>query len=413
MISCSRCTIFSKRNLLSPEVYNLLRSQPLTRSILIAFCTLLLICVAGVGLVRVSSERAVSASGKISRFNIAWSRQVGSIEDIHFAPDTGSFSLIFPNGKIQCCKKDGSVRYSCHVPYADRVVLSRGGNFALAYSRQDLVHNTLTFLNRSGEEHWRMDVSGAVWCADVYTTEDGACFVVGTGNCYIYVINIGPRERNYRRWRVPGAVISAAFDSRGESIYYGTWQNSVVGRATLRGRRIWQVDAQNSCLQRVESLHSRSRIFVRSLPNCSISDGDFCVMNKDGDEIWSRTLSCYEATSVLPSANGLYVGLGYKRKIVHKGKSVYEKHVVLYDAVGREIWDKGSLFLQIKPVAVTSTGCTLVIDNENMLFAVGVSGDLDPFVKLSAPILHSYMSDDGSHLLLHCADGKLYMLRIS
>ena len=402
--------LFSLHN--SSEVTDLLKNRPLIRSVIYAFCTLLLICLVGVGLARVNNVRVAVAPVRMPKVKIIWKQNVGNVEDIAFADDNRCFCLVSPDGTVCCYGEDGAIRYSSLVPYADKAVLSPRGDFALAYSHKDSVHNELTFLDKHGNEHWSMHVTGAVWCADVCDTDDGACFVVGTGQDYIYVIDIGPRKRSYRRWRVPGAVISVAFDSRGESVFFGTWQDSAVGRATLRGRRLWEDSAQPASLQYVEHLQSSSRLFVRSTPNCSILDGAFWMMNDDGGRLWRGAVGCAEDTRVMSSPNGLYVCLGYRRRIEHEGKSALEKHITLYDAIGRRIWDKGSLFLQIEPVVVTSTGCVIAVDNENSLFLMGASGKLDPFVKLPAPVARSCGSNDGSRVLLDCRDGTLYMFGI-
>ena len=90
---------------------------------------------------------------------------------------------------------------------------------------------------------WRRGVSGAVWSADVLPRANGDCFVLGTGEGYVYALEIGKRTQKYRRWRAPGAVVSVAADCDNDRVAIGTWQDASICRANLRGRRDWEINA--------------------------------------------------------------------------------------------------------------------------------------------------------------------------
>ena len=388
-----------------------IRTNPHTTIMILL--ALLLICCGVVGFVCTGQNDPAFAKQNVSKVFIEWQLPVGSIKYLAFSSCNKFVYASAADGALYAYTSSGVKSYSVREPEVDRIVVCPSGKYAMLYSHINPSAPKLTFLDSQGRVYWKMNVDGAVWCADASFSQDRTKFVVGTGKGYVYVIELAKSHKRYKRWRVPGAVVSINADSETQNITLGTWQDSAVLRATERGKRIWEHDSHSMCLQYVESLSASDRIIVRSVPNKCGSDGTLTVLDGEGNRIWQKTIDNMEKTRILTTSNGEYYCLGYNKPIEHKGKSIIERHSILLDASGRKIWDKGSLFLQADPMLVTRAGCVLLSDGKNGLFTMTPSGDMDPSIKLPAQIGRSIASGDGFRLLLHCTNGKLYMLRVS
>ena len=104
--------------------------------------------------------------------------------------------------------------------------------------------------------------------------------------------------------------------------------------------------------------------------------------------------------------------IGCNRAILHNGKSVPERHAILYGCNGRKLWDKGSMLLQMTPVLVAQSGFVVVGDSKNTLYVVNPAGQIKKACKLPAPMLGSVASDSGSRALVRCADDKFYCIAV-
>ena len=374
---------------------------------------LLLLLVTIAALINVSRAPAALATTQMPAASLAWNISIEEPRSITFAAGGRFFCVVTGDGTLTCYTSQGDKLYSAHIPGADAAVLAPDARFAVAYSHRTPTRNRLTFIDSSGGQHWEVDVTGAIWSADVCSIEGGARFVIGTGERYVYVVDITRKRKRYRRWRAPGAVVSINIDALGEHITYGTWQRSALGRATVKGKTIWQTNADSASLQYSRLLDSPDGLFLRSLPNRSGGYRVFAVLDASGERIWEGKIECDRRARALPSPVGNYVCMGYDKRIKHKGKSLREEHTVLYDARGKRLWDKGSLFFEADPILVTSDGCVLVCGSDDVLYFLSPTGGLEPAVKLPASIKTSTVSADASRALLHCADGKLYMLRLS
>jgi hypothetical protein len=253
-------------------------------------------------------------------------------------------------------------------------------------------------------------VEGAVWSADAHGDADDATFVAGTGDRYIYVIELGRHRKRFQRFRTAGAVTSAAIGPDGREITFATWQRSTISRITMRGRRVWQIDAEPASIHSVEALSSPDRVLVRGVPNRPGVDGEFCMLDEAGNEVSRGTISVQDGTRVIAAPNGRYVCLAQDRPIEHKGKSVRERHAVLLDAAGRTLVDKGSLFFEADPLLVTGQGAVVMAGAKNGLFTMTASGKLEKAGKGPAEIRRCVCSRDRTHALVECAGGKLVML---
>lgn len=355
---------------------------------------------------------AYGTAANTARVSIGWSIPVGPVRSLALSPCGHYAAAVSGDGHVSLYDPSGMRCYSTRLLKIDSAVVSPDGKFTLAYSRMDRGNPFITILDGGGRVYWKMKVSGAVWSADACRSKDGARFAVGTGDRRIYVIDIGRGHKRYRRWRVAGTVVSVGLDRDGEKITFGAWQESVIGCGTARGKRIWESDVVDSAsLHFVRTLEASDRALVRSVPNKVGGEGVIAMYDAEGDIIWQTKANPSGETRVLASPNGRYVCLGRETLIEHKGKCMRERHTVLLDSRGRRLWEKGSLFFPASPILVSSTGVVLVSDGKNGLFIISRSGDIEPSVKLGAPIHCSIASRDGSRVLVHCVNGKLCMIR--
>ncbi len=392
----------------------MLRSRPTRRIIvMVTMVACLLICCSIVSLIRKGSNTGIAYDPGPPIVRLSPRIDAGMIKSLSFSPCGKFFSTVADDGIVTVYTLSGRKLFSAKVSDATDAILSNDGSFTLAYSRLDPTNGNLTFLDSQGQVCWKLQVAGAVWSADACSTDRGAIFVVGTGERYIYVINIAGRKRNFRRWRVSGAVTSVVFAARGNQIIYATWQDSVIGRCTLRGGNIWQREVESSSLHYIERLEQADRILVRAVPNKFGDNSSYLLFDGAGDEISNVELPADGKACVLAAPNGQYLCIGIDKLIRHKGKSMRERHSVLLDASGNLICEKGSPFFQADPILVTASGYVLLSSLKHEIFTMSPKGHLKSSLKLPSAISSMVASRDGSHLLLRCLDGGLYILSVS
>lgn len=392
----------------------MLRGRITRRIIVMAMLAIgFLMCCSIVSLIRTGSNTNIAKDPGPPIVRLSPRIDAGKVRSVSFSPCGKFFSTVKDDGVVTVYDASGRQLFSVKVPEATDVVLSHGGCFALAYSRLNPTNGNLTFLDSQGRVCWQLQVAGAVWSADACSTDKGARFAVGTGERYIYVIDIAGRRRNFRRWRVSGAVTSVAFTEQGDQIIYATWQDSIIGRCTLRGGNIWQQNAESSSLHYIERLKKADRILVRAVPNRFGTDGSYVLLDGAGDRISDGELSADGKARVLVASNGQYLCIGLDKLIRHKGKSMRERHAVLLDASGNVICEKGSPFFQVDPILVTMHGYVLLSNPKQEIFTMSPRGHLERVVKLPSPISRTLASYDSSQLLLQCRDGGLYILSAS
>lgn len=391
----------------------MLRLQLSLRNSYLLVFSLLLVMLAGAGFIYISPGKPAVADAEPPLIRLLWSVPAAEAKSIDLADDGGCVALVAEGGTLDCYASGGRKLYSTKLDGADSAVVASSGEYVMAFSRLDPIDRRLTFLDGQGRVIWDTEVAGAVWSADAGSTRSGARFVVGTGERYIYVFDIGNKRHRYRRWRVAGAVTSAGLDPSAATVTYGTWQESAVGCATVTGNRRWQRTALPARLHYLDLLQSADRMMLRSVPNRFGADGDFALLDSTGRRIWQGTMNAHEDARVMCSPDGQYVCVGYNKLIQHEGKFVRERHAAFYDSTGRKLWDKGSMFLRAEPVFVTSKGHAVVCGGENMLFCVGPSGRMKSSIRLPAAVKTAVSSKDGSRVLLHCANGDLCMLGVT
>jgi hypothetical protein len=252
-----------------------------------------------------------------------------------------------------------------------------------------------------------------VWCADAACGVKCARFVLGTGGKCAYVVDIGKGRRSYRWFRTPGAVVAICLSRDGRDVVLSTWQRSVLARRSIRGAPKWEKDTDPASLVYLRPLTAPDRMLMVSAPNAAGGDSSYELLDEMGNQLSGGVLSASENAKVFSSPDGNYLCIGGQKLITHKGKSMSERRAVLMNSSGRVIWEKGSLFFQVDPVAVTSEGWAVVGDQKNALFVVGPSGEPRPVVKLPGRIERAVTSRDGSRVLLQCSGHRVCLLSVA
>ncbi|MCE5315294.1 MAG: WD40 repeat domain-containing protein [Armatimonadota bacterium] len=356
------------------------------------------------------SAEATVAPAKLS---VVMKAHIGALKYLTFAPGGRYVAGIADNGKIIAYTSRGVKCYSTQVAGANRVALAPDGSFGIVFSRLDPSNTTCVFIDSQGHTRWKKKLRGSIWCADSCCTDGGTRFVIGTGKKRVYVIDIGERRRRCRWWRTPGAVVSVDVDAEGKDVILGTWQNSTVQRRSIRGRRIWSMDVDDSAMPMVERLVSSDRVCVRYISKSRSANASFDLIDTNGRIASSGTIDSRKKSRVLFSPSAKYICTGSVQTILHKGKSMTQKRTTLQECSGKRIWEKGSVFFQAEPIMVSARGDVLMQDGNNTLFIASASGSLEQTIKLSAKMLRNAMSQDGSLCGVNCSDGNLYVLKMS
>ncbi len=397
------------------ESFNImLRSFFTKRNIMLALALafVVIICVFPV---RIFSKKQSShpAPGKDSKVRIAWRIQTNDVSYLAIAPGGRYFCTVDGKNQLNVYTIAGKQCFSVVITGTDRAIVSPDGSYTLAYSYLDPSTSQVVLLDSTGQVCWKTDVSGAVWSADACLADGGSRFVVGTGKRCIYVLDIHGAAKRYRWWRTLGAVVSLNIAPDTKSIIYGSWQDSALVRTDFDGNKLWQRNLDSASLHYVEQLDSPDRLLLRSIPNRQGVDGEFSLIDADGVMIWNGILDVSADTHVVCSPDGRFLCLGYRQVIEHKGRSVSEKHAILFDEAGERLWEKGSMFFQADPKLVTSNKEVLLSDSSGALYIMHRNGAMEGFGKMPAPIIRSALSRDSKSLLLLCADKSLTKIEVS
>lgn len=388
------------------------RTNPTLRCVAVLIA-LLAACLLGAAILRANLSRPIITGGRMPTVQVRWSIPASGLRSARFSSLGDYLCTVSRDGEVACYEPSGSRCFATRVAGATDAVVAPDGSFTLAYAKRDRANTELVFLDSAGCVEWRMDVGEAVWSADATCCDKGACFAVGTGDRRIYLVTISDSTKRYRRFRTPGVVTSVSIASSGKDVFCGTWQDSTIRRYSLTGREQVRMDADSSRLQYVQSLAESDRILLNSTANRAGGDGEAVLMESDGYELSRYPLDTSESMRAIASPDGLFVCIGCNRAIMHNGKSMPERHAVLYDCAGRKMWDKGSVLLQMTPVLVARGGFVIVGDSKNALYVVSPAGEIKKACRLPAPMLGSVASRSGSRALVRCADGRFYCISVA
>lgn len=380
----------------------------ITRRIIIILLALIGVFIGStvLSLKRPGTERTtIAASSPPPNFGITGKVDLGDVKKIAYSSSGNHFWVLSNSGIISVYTRKGAKVYSTDAGPANAIALSPDGDYACVYSACNPAYKKVLFLDKNGNQLWKMDLDGAAWCADSANTDDGVSFLIGTGSKRIYSVFINKKSRRYKRWRVPGAVLSINIDRAGRNITYTTWQNSAIERSTIAGSNIWSVKTDLAKLYYLRQIVGSKKILAYTLPDDEANNGAFEFYNGSGKRILRGWLNAAEEESITVSSSGDYFCISSKKLIKHKGNSMKENHVVLFDKSGSMLWEKGSPFFKPSIVLMAANGYVVLSDGKKSLFTVNVAGELKPSIKLPSEIDSSVASPDGSQVIIR--SGKI------
>ncbi len=345
------------------------------------------------------------------KFRVEQQKLPGDVRSLHCSPNGGAYCLVTNDGRVYVFKRRGSLQYSIGLKDVTAALVTNDAGYAVVYSERDPSRTSLTFLDSSGRIIWKLPVRGAIWCADLFGNAQRAIFAVGTGKDYVYLVELAPGSRRFRRFRVSGAVSSVALDEKNEVVFVATWQRSRIGCYGLKGRRVWEIDVKPNLLYQVHATGVLDKVMAYGSPLVPGIAGCLCAV-RGGNVMWRRDIDTTACSNVVFACEGDYICLAQESTIRHAGRSVKEKRAVLLDGSGNALIDKGSLFFNVYPVMVTRQGSVLLCGNEKALFSMNRVGKMEKVTSLPSRILGSAVSQNGTLVLLKCKGGILIRLTL-
>jgi hypothetical protein len=339
---------------------------------------------------------------------LVWKRAVSPPACLASSPDGNYIAVVGKAGSVRCFGEDGRPVWEVHLPGADRVAVGPDGS-ALAYSFLNPTNDTLHFIGPDGKVRWRQRVQGAIWAAAA-SPEPGN-FAVGTGERYCYVYAFSRRRHRYRRWRLPGAPCTVSFSPDGQSLTFGTWQDSGVGTFSLNGRQIAWSSGDGDRLYSVELCSSGEYAVVTARPNRSAPGGSIYLKNAKLDDLWRKELAVHNLTADI-APTGQYVAVGYQRAIMHKNEEILENRIALYNRSGQMLWQKGGLFGKWDLLQICPSGELLVYDESASMYLLSQSGKILQKRRLSASVRKFATNPARERVAVYCRDGQLCVFAI-
>lgn len=344
---------------------------------------------------------------------VLWQKPSGAYINWAFTPGGRYFTTVSPGGGVSLFHNSSLLKFRVHIDGVDRAISSPDGTMTMVYTYLNPKRTIVRFLDLNGKIISTLDVNGSVWCADSWESNGELRFAIGTGHRQIYCISFSESGRNYVRWRTPGVVVSVSFEPDGDNLLYGTWQKSFLLRSTRRGTVRWSTTVDPAALPEVASLGDGSKWRILIVPNRQGSDAQLRMMDDECNQLWEETVKAPDRSKVLISNAGEHCCIGYGKQIVHSGKAIVENHAVLLDRNGNMLWDKGTMFLHLNPLAVADDGTVLACGTGGKLLLVDKDGIVTESETLGGDVLNSMWSPSAGRVLVNCTDGNMYMLGLN
>ncbi len=364
-------------------------------------------------------------AGPADTFRLVWSEPVPGLRSAGLSDDGQSVVTVGDGGQVRLwdwAHRPNRPLWSRLVPGATRGVVGVGHHTVLAYAALDPTRPTLSLLGDGGRLVGRSTLDGAIWAAAL--SPDGACAGVTTGRDSLYRYTLLPRPTLHRQ-RLAGIGDSLALSPGGSRLTVGTWDASGVACYTAGGGTLWQYpqapSARAALADRLfQTQMTRSGHGVLGMSCANVRGGDATLYywrGDDGRPAWRYRLpeNAFSPEAQV-SANGMCVAVTFTRLVTHGDQSVAERRLVVLDAGGRTLWEKGGLLFSPTLVSIAADGHRVTVtDGRSTLYHLDSMGRITAPYVFHAPIsttVKTVGTADGRWLLVPTQDGLLNLVRM-
>ncbi len=258
------------------------------------------------------------------------------------APDGRAAASITANGKFTMVGPGGQARFERDLPGAFTASIANSGRAAIAGGK-DSQRYWVRIITERGRIRWRQSVTGTL--LTVAITPDGQAAFASTTGGNIYAFTLSGRLR-WNRITTQRDISALTYSETADALLVETTNPCGFGMIGIDGRTRWWHGRPVGHFTLVSG--GRGSLVVTTLASMAPSPSvRMTALTPAGRELFAREFEGYEPRAAI-SSDGSQVALSYRRKLVHKGKSVMERRVELWNRDGKTLWREGGLFF--KPV---------------------------------------------------------------
>ena len=357
-------------------------------------------------------------------FRLVWSEPIPDLRSASLSADGQSVVTVSAQGQVRLwdwAHRPERPLWSRPLPGVSRSEVGTGHHAILAYAALDPTRPTLFLLGDGGRLIGRSTLDGAVWATAL--SPDGTRAGVTTGSGSLYLYTLGPHPTLHRQ-RLDGIGDSVSL-SPDDGLTVGTWDDSGVGCYTAQGSPQWQYpatpEARAALTDRLFETHmARDGRAVLGLSYGNVRGGDAALYywrGVGGRPAWRCPLpeDAYFPQAGI-SANGMCVAASYTQMVTHGEQSLAERRLVMLDAEGETLWEKGGLLFAPTLVSIAADGHRVTVsDGRQTLYHLDDTGRITTPYVFRAPFSSTIKpvgTADGRWLLVYTEDGLLNLVRM-
>lgn len=370
--------------------------------IVVAF---ILVAAAVIGTLTFLARRPLRNDGS-APITISWKHQVHTPESLAISNDGKICGTVDSDGLIQLFDGTGRITWQQQVPGATDVLIARHGQSLLAYSRLNPAYQKVFFYTATGRLLWRHTVDGSVWAGAV--SADGDTAAVTTDQGFVYIYSPDPLYPRFRRWRIPGVGHTLAFTPAGDRIVVGELHDSAISSYDIDGRLLWRTKLHSPRTYEMTAT-ANGQVIQTFVPGTKdVPSTELALWGSDGQPLWAKSLNGYDARALI-SPQGQRIAVSYAAQVSPKHPEMIERRIVVYEADGTPLWEKGGLFFGPRLVALSPDGTSVIVsDGSNTLYRIDSSGRILSKVSVGGKLRNIISAEDGSKVVFYCDDGWLY-----
>jgi hypothetical protein len=369
-----------------------------------------------------SGAALAQASEPIEGFRLVWSEPIVNFRDASLSADGRFIVTVNAQSRVSLwnwAQRPDTPLWTRLARGATQAITTGGDPMVFAYTRLDPTQPYVTLLGAQGKLIGKSSLKGAIW--DACVSADGLHAAITTGGDLLYLYSLkNPPVRHVQR--LSGIGTSVVLSSQGKYITVGTWDKSGVTGFTDSGQTVWQypeTPQQRAALTdrifTVQADQTGHAVLGTSVTNIHNGDGILYYWYAgNGHPLWQHALG---ETALDPEAlmskEGNCVAVTYTQMVTHGEQSVAERRLLVLNAQGTLLWEKGGLLFAPRLVSVASDGERVTVsDGQSTLYHLDETGRITAPYHFHATIEKTFGTDDGRWLLVYTSDGLLNLLRL-